>query len=86
MYYHNQLPVQPTHNRRVKMKEQLIENLTQAAQEMSFVVGDLQSANKKSSAVEHLLIIKMIEDAVDLNNRIGQLLNALEFDKKESDK
>ena len=65
------------------MKEQLIENLTQAVQEIGFVVGDLQSANTKSSAVEHLLIIEMLKKAVDLQVSINELLNALEYDKKE---
>ena len=66
------------------MKEQLIENLTQALTETDLALGDLQEANKKASAVESLLILKMIKSAVDLQVSINELLNAIEFDRKET--
>ena len=65
------------------MKEQLIENLTQALHETEFALADLQEAGKKASAVENLLILKMIKNAVDLQVSINELLNAIEFDRKE---
>ena len=66
------------------MKEQLIENLTQALHETEFALADLQEANKKASAVEGLLVLKMIKNAVDLQVSINELLNAIEFDRKEA--
>ena len=65
------------------MKEQLIENLTQALHETEFALADLQSAGTKAGAVENLLILKMIKNAVDLQVSINELLNAIEFDRKE---
>jgi len=67
------------------MKEQMIENLTQALHETEFALADLQEAGKKASAVENLLILKMIKNAVDLQVSINELLNAIEFDRKESE-
>jgi hypothetical protein len=66
------------------MKGQMIENLTQALHETEFALTDLQEAGKKASAVENLLILKMIKNAVDLQVSINELLSATEFDRKES--
>ncbi len=41
------------------------------------LVTDLKSANTDASAVEHLLILPMIQDAVKLTNQIDALLFAL---------
>jgi predicted transcriptional regulator len=65
------------------MKEQMIENMTQALHETDFALADLQIAGIKASAVENLLILKMIKNAAELRTSINEFLNAIEFDRKE---
>ena len=53
------------------------EDLTKATHSMMFAVGALQDALRQANSVEAILLIDMIATAVQLQNRIEQLANAI---------
>lgn len=60
-----------------KETEVKIEAITKSAQTADLLVQDLREAIKASNAVENIVILKAIEDAVQLRSRLQQLLTAM---------
>lgn len=59
-------------------RDALLECLTRAHQGMGFVRTDLAQANSIAGPVEHLLVIEIIRDAVQLQVRIDNLRASVE--------
>lgn len=54
------------------------EDLTKATHSMMFAVGSLQDALKRANAVESLVLLDLIQEAVHVHQRIKLLLDAIE--------
>jgi len=53
------------------------ENLTKLSDDMSFVLSELQDALHNSTAVESIIVLELIQQAVKLQQGISQLHNAI---------
>jgi hypothetical protein len=58
------------------------EALTKASHSASFVLGDLRSALATATAVEALVLLPLIEQAAQLQQRIAALLTAVSNEGK----
>lgn len=54
-----------------------LEPIIEARDTAEFTLQSLQTANKGCSALEHIIVLDLIQQASDLASKIDQLLNAM---------